>query len=68
MRRMEFPVFARGRSVYDSKDRQRVVDLDVPVAIDGVLFQSGDFVIADADGVVADRDVRAELDDTPSHH
>jgi regulator of RNase E activity RraA len=52
MRRMDFPVFARGRSVYDSKDRQRVVDLDVPVAIDGVLFQPGDLVIADADGVV----------------
>jgi regulator of RNase E activity RraA len=52
MRRMEFPVFARGRSVYDSKDRQRVVDLDVPVAIDGVLFHPGDLVIADADGVV----------------
>jgi 4-hydroxy-4-methyl-2-oxoglutarate aldolase len=52
MRLMEFPVFARGRSVYDSKDRQRVVDLDVPVAIEGVLFHPGDLVIADTDGIV----------------
>jgi len=52
MRRMDFAVFARGRSVYDSKDRQRVVDLDVPVAIAGVMFHPGDLVIADADGVV----------------
>jgi 4-hydroxy-4-methyl-2-oxoglutarate aldolase len=52
MRRMDFPVYARGRSVYDSKDRQRVVDIDVPVEIGGVLFRPGDLVIADADGVV----------------
>lgn len=51
MRRMNFPVFARGMIVYDSKDRQRVIDLDVPVMIDGVTFSPGDLVIADADGV-----------------
>lgn len=52
MRQMAFPVFARGRCVYDSQNRQRVVDYDVPVEIDGVLFSPGDLVIADADGVV----------------
>lgn len=52
MRRMEFPVFARGRSPYDSQNRQRVVDLDVRVEIDGVSFHPGDLVVADADGVV----------------
>jgi regulator of RNase E activity RraA len=31
IRQMNFPVFARGTSVYDSQDRQRVIDLDVPV-------------------------------------
>src|SRR6478672_2110178 len=52
MRQMGFPCFARGTIVYDSKDRQRVIDLDVPVEIDGVRFAPGDLVIADADGVV----------------
>lgn len=51
-RRMAFPVFARGVCVYDSRDRQRVIDLDVPVEIDGVRFCPGDLVIADEDGVV----------------
>jgi regulator of RNase E activity RraA len=52
MREMAFPCFARGTIVYDSKDRQRVIDLDVPVEIDGVRFCPGDLVIADVDGVV----------------
>lgn len=52
MRQMGFPVFARGACVYDSKDRQRVIDLDVAVEIDGVTFNPGDLVIADEDGVV----------------
>ena len=52
MRRMEFPVFARGTCVYDSLNRQRVVDIDVPVEIDGVRFAPGDLVFADVDGVV----------------
>ena len=52
MRAMGFPVFARGTVIYDSKDRQRVIDLDVPVLIDGVLFAPGDLVVADEDGVV----------------
>lgn len=52
MRGMGFPVFARGTVIYDSKDRQRVIDLDVPVMIDGVTFSPGDLVIADDDGVV----------------
>jgi 4-hydroxy-4-methyl-2-oxoglutarate aldolase len=52
MRDMAFPCFARGTIVYDSKDRQRVIDLDVPVEIDGVRFTPGDLVIADVDGVV----------------
>ena len=59
MREMSFPVFARGRNIYDSKDRQRVVDIDVPVEIDGVRFCSGDLVVADADGVVV---VPAEIE------
>jgi len=52
MRQMEFPVWATAASIYDSKDRNRVVDVDVPVEIDGVLFSPGDLVFADIDGVV----------------
>lgn len=52
MREMNFPCFAREAVIYDSKDRQRVIDLDIPVEIDGVGFAPGDLVIADEDGVV----------------
>ena len=52
MRVLQFPVHARGTCVYDSKDRQRVIDLDVPVEIAGVRFCPGDLVIADEDGIV----------------
>jgi 4-hydroxy-4-methyl-2-oxoglutarate aldolase len=52
MQTMNFPVFARGRCIYDSLNRQRVVDCNVPVEIDGVTFSPGDLVIADTDGIV----------------
>ncbi|MCA9059341.1 MAG: RraA family protein, partial [Planctomycetaceae bacterium] len=52
IRAMQFPVIARGTCLYDSKDRQRVIDMDVPVQIDGVTFAPSDLVIADEDGVV----------------
>lgn len=52
MKAMGFPVFGHGRCIYDSQNRQRVIDLDVPVEIDGVRFAPGDLVIADVDGVV----------------
>lgn len=51
-RQLGFPVFARGTSVYDSRDRQRVVDIDIAVDIGGVTFRPGDLVIADSDGIV----------------
>jgi regulator of RNase E activity RraA len=52
MTAMGFAVFARGVCVYDSQHRQRVIDLEVPVQLDGVTFRTGDLVIADLDGVV----------------
>lgn len=52
MTQMGFPVFARGTCIYDSRDRNRVIDVDVPVEIDGVRFSPGDLVLADADGIV----------------
>ncbi|MCE9605196.1 MAG: RraA family protein [Planctomycetia bacterium] len=62
MRAMGFAVYAKGTCLYDSKDRQRVIDLDVPVEIDGVRFEPGDLVVADVDGVVVvPRAVEAEV-------
>ncbi len=52
MTQMGFPIWARGTCLYDSKDRNRVIDIDVPVEIDGVRFAPGDLVVADIDGVV----------------
>lgn len=52
MRAMNFPVFARSRCIYDSLNRQRVIDNNVPVEIDGVTFSPGDLVVADTDGIV----------------
>lgn len=52
MQAMGFTVYARGMCMYDSLNRQRVIDADVPVEIDGVRFAPGDLVMADADGVV----------------
>jgi regulator of RNase E activity RraA len=52
IREMGFPVVARGTCLYDSKDRQRVIDRDVPVEIGGVVFSPGDLVVADEDGIV----------------
>jgi 4-hydroxy-4-methyl-2-oxoglutarate aldolase len=52
MTQIGFPIFARGTCLYDSKNRNRVIDIDVPVEIDGVRFCPGDLVIADADGIV----------------
>jgi len=52
IRALDFPVYARATCVYDSLNRQRVVDVDVPVELDGVTFGPGCLVFADEDGVV----------------
>jgi 4-hydroxy-4-methyl-2-oxoglutarate aldolase len=52
VREMGFAVFARGTCSYDSRDRQRVIDIGVPVEIAGVRFEAGDLVVGDADGIV----------------
>lgn len=62
MHAMQFPVFARTTCIYDSRDRQRVIDVDVPVEIDGVAFRPGDLVFADEDGVVVvPREIEADV-------
>lgn len=52
MEQMRFPVFATSKCVFDSQNRQRIVDIDVPIQIDGVVITPGDIVFADEDGIV----------------
>ncbi len=52
IRAMNFPVFARGVCMYDSLHRQRVIDLDVPVSLGGVVCRPGDLLLADEDGLL----------------
>ncbi|WP_149239627.1 RraA family protein [Dyadobacter sp. 32] len=62
MKEMGFPVFATSKNPYDSQNRQRVIDLDVTVEIDGVKFCPGDIVMADEDGIVViPREVEEEV-------
>jgi 4-hydroxy-4-methyl-2-oxoglutarate aldolase len=52
MLEMQFPVFATARNPYDSQNRQRVIEMDTVVEIDGVKFGPGDLVFVDEDGIV----------------
>lgn len=52
MRTMGFPVYARGPNPYDSRDRQRVIDYDVRIELDGIPILPGDLIAADEDGIV----------------
>jgi regulator of RNase E activity RraA len=52
MKAMSFPVFARGVNPYDSRDRQRVIDIDIPIELDGIRICPGDLIAADIDGIV----------------
>lgn len=62
MEAIGFTVFCRGSSPLDSRDRQRVIDLDVAVEIGSARVCPGDLVIADADGLVfIPREVEGEV-------
>jgi 4-hydroxy-4-methyl-2-oxoglutarate aldolase len=49
---MDFPVFGIGCTPADSKGRIDVVEIAMPISIDGVNTKNGDFILGDADGVV----------------
>jgi regulator of RNase E activity RraA len=53
-----FPVWTRFRSAADARGRWTITDANVTVIVSGVVIAPGDFVFADADGVVV---VPAEL-------
>lgn len=52
MKEMKFPVFARGMNPYDSRDRQRVIDVDITIELDSIQICPGDLIAADIDGIV----------------
>ncbi|MBM7786188.1 RraA family protein [Tenggerimyces flavus] len=52
LREMKYPVFCRGASPLDTRARARVREIGSPVQAGGVQVHTGDFVVADSDGVV----------------
>ncbi len=51
-RAMKFPIYARGRAPTDCHNRMRVVEMDKPVEIGGVVIHPESLIFADADGIV----------------
>ena len=52
LEKMNFPVFAIGRTPADSKGRIDVIAIGEPITIDGVAITPGDYLLGDPDGVV----------------
>jgi regulator of RNase E activity RraA len=56
------PVFARGMRPPDAMGRNDVDTMDTPIRMMGVEIKPGDFIVADADGiVVVPREMTAEV-------
>jgi regulator of RNase E activity RraA len=51
MRKMDFPLYYKGHLPLTSKGRCEVNECKIPIKIDGVLINPGDYVFADLDGV-----------------
>lgn len=49
---VNFPVWSKFRSAADARGRWTITDANVTVIISGVVIAPGDFIFADADGVV----------------
>lgn len=47
-----FPVFFRGKSPLTSKGRCEINECQIPITIDGVTINPGDYIFGDCDGVV----------------
>ena len=52
VRRLGFPVFARGHYCVDIRFEGTVRAINMPIEIGGVRIESGDYVFADSDGIV----------------
>ncbi len=49
---LNFPVFCRGFTPYDSKGRQEGILRNVPIDFGGIQVKPGDFIYGDIDGIV----------------
>jgi len=60
IRKLQFPVFARFQTPRDIVGAWRVESIGEPIEIEGVQIRTGDFVLADIDGIVVIPEDRAE--------
>jgi regulator of RNase E activity RraA len=60
IRSLRFPVFARFQTPRDIVGAWTVESIGEPIEIDGVQIRTGDFVLADIDGIVVVPEDRAE--------
>jgi regulator of RNase E activity RraA len=61
IRKLQFPVFARLQTPRDIVGAWRVESIGEPIEIEGVEIRTGDFVLADIDGIVLIPEGRTEL-------
>ncbi len=52
LKAMDFPLFFRGKDPKTSKGRCEINECQIPVTIDGVTINPGDYIFGDIDGVV----------------
>lgn len=52
LKKMDFPLFYRGRNPKTSKGRCEINECQIPVTMDGVTINPGDYIFGDIDGVV----------------
>ena len=60
IRKLQFPVFARFQTPRDIVGAWRVESIGEPIEIEGVQIRTGDFVLADIDGIVLIPEDRTE--------
>jgi 4-hydroxy-4-methyl-2-oxoglutarate aldolase len=61
IRKMDFPVFARFQTPRDIAGAWTMESFGKPIEIEGVRIRTGDFVLADIDGIVVVPEQQAEL-------
>ena len=62
LKEMQFPLFYRGKDPRTSKGRCEINECQIPVTMDGVTINPGDYIFGDVDGVVIiPRDVVDEV-------
>ena len=52
LKEMDFPLFYRGKNPKTSKGRCEINECQIPVVMDGVTINPGDYIFGDCDGVV----------------